>query len=137
MKNEFRLELRRFDYGDKQTLGNLYVLKQETIIYSCKTLELAWKGNDKQVSCIPVGLYSVKKRYSTKYKDHFHILEVPNRSYILIHQGNYYSDTLGCILVGKTHTDINGDGERDVTSSRNTLNELNDILPNSFKINIE
>ena len=78
-----------------------------------------------------------KKRYSTKYKNHFHVLDVPNRSYILIHHGNYHKHTLGCILVGKTLTDINGDGYRDVTSSVATMNALNKVLPETFKLTIK
>lgn len=130
------VKIKRFEWTLKQTLGELMIKKQGIVVYACKTLELAWNGNEKQKSCIPPGRYDVKKRYSTKYKDHFHVLDVPNRSYILIHQGNYYADTLGCILVGKEHSDIDGDGERDVTSSRNTMNELNNILPDSFKLKI-
>lgn len=31
-----------------------------------------------------------------------HVVDVPDRTDILIHPGNFPSDTLGCILVGQT-----------------------------------
>jgi hypothetical protein len=127
----------RLNEGDKQTESLLTVLNEkEETIFNCYTLELPYNDNKKQVSCIPKGEYNVEKRQSTKYKNHFHVLDVPNRSYILIHQGNYNWHTKGCILVGKTLTDINGDGLRDVTSSVATMNKLNKILPNYFKLEI-
>ena len=64
-------------------------------------------------------------------------MDVPNRSYILIHSGNYNKHTLGCILVGATLSDINGDGYRDTTNSKETLNKLNEILPDYFKLTIK
>jgi len=127
----------RLNEGDKQTESLFTILNEkEETIFNCYTLELPWNDNKKQISCIPKGEYNVEKRQSTKYKNHFHVLDVPNRSYILIHQGNYNWHTKGCILVGKTLTDINGDGLRDVTSSVVTMNKLNDILPNYFKLQI-
>ena len=123
--------------GDKQTESLLTILNdKDEKIFNCYTLELPWNDNKKSISCIPKGEYNVEKRQSTKYKNHFHVLDVPNRSYILIHQGNYNWHTKGCILVGKTLTDINGDGLRDVTSSVSTMNKLNEILPNYFKLQI-
>ena len=127
----------RLNESDKQTESLLTILNEkEETIFNCYTLELPWNDNKKQISCIPKGKYNVEKRQSTKYKNHFHVLDVPNRSYILIHQGNYNWHTKGCILVGKTLTDINGDGLRDVTSSVATMNKLNKILPNYFKLEI-
>jgi len=138
-----RIEIKRITEGDKQTEGVLTVYQNcgegqegEEKVFQCYTLELPWKNNEKRVSCIPKNTYNVEKRYSTKYKNHFHVLDVPNRSYILIHNGNYNYHTLGCILVGKTLTDINGDGLRDVTSSKSTMNYLNKILPPYFKLTI-
>jgi len=126
----------RLTEGEKQTEGLLTVYSNEEKIFYCYTLELPWLDNQKRISCIPKGTYNVEKRYSTKYKHHFHVLDVPNRSYILIHQGNYNWHTKGCILVGKTLTDINADGLRDTTSSVATMNKLNEILPNTFKLEI-
>jgi len=126
------IALKRTQHQDKQVLGEM-VVNGRTI----KTLELAWKGNQQKVSCIPTGTYSVVKRNSAKYGDHFHVLDVPNRSFILIHHGNYHTDILGCILVGFSHADINKDGYLDVTNSRAAMKYLNDNLPNEFSLRIE
>lgn len=129
--------IRRFSHESKQTLGNLFLFDDDRLLLECKTLELPWFNNATQKSCIPVGEYKVVPRTSAKFKKHFHVLDVPNRSYILIHAGNYYWDILGCILVGDSHIDINKDGFRDVTNSKITLNKLLVLSPNGFNLTIE
>lgn len=128
--------LYRLSSGDIQTIGKMILKDNSGEIFSCKTLELPWRNNSINISCIPPGTYEVIKRYSEKYRNHFHVLNVPGRSMILIHSGNYYTDTRGCILVGKDLTDINADGFRDVTSSRLTLAKLNQLLPERFELTI-
>lgn len=134
MKKAF---IKRLSHGEKQTLGELFIRDGDDEVFTCKTLELPWLDNKVQVSCIPAGSYKVKKRNSAKYGDHFHIEDVPGRTFILIHHGNYYTDILGCVLVGTSHTDINNDGLRDVTASRTTMAKLNQIMPDEFEIEIE
>lgn len=107
-----------------QTLGNLIVFDGEKIVFKCKTLELAWHDNAKGASCIPNGVYQVIKRYSEKHKDHYQISNVPDRDFILIHKGNFNYEIRGCVLVGLEHTDINGDGRKDVTASRIVMEQM-------------
>ena len=127
----------RKEKSDKQVLGELIIYDANGLeVFTCKTLELPDKDNEKYVSCIPEGKYTVVPRKSKKYKEHFHVTNVPNRSYILIHFGNYYTDILGCILVGTAHTDINGDGYRDVTSSSATMKKLVKAAPDGFILDI-
>ncbi len=121
----------------KQSLGNLTIQSNGNEVFTCHTLELGWKENQQNISCIPEGTYKVKKRSSEKYKDHFHILNVPNRSMILIHVGNYYTNTHGCILPGEKLIDLNHDGLKDVTSSKSTIAQMNKVLPAEFEITIE
>lgn len=128
--------LNRTGSSEVQTLGEMILKDGEREIFNCKTLELPWRDNNINISCIPAGKYEVVKRFSEKYKKHFHLLNVPGRSMILIHSGNYYTDTKGCILVGETLTDINADGYRDVTSSRITMAKLTQLLPERFEITI-
>lgn len=127
-----RIKLKRYSDNGVQTLGHLTAPNGK--IYH--TLELPWKNNEKKISCIPKGNYKVKKRTSAKYGEHFHVLNVPNRDFILIHHGNYYTDILGCILPGKGLVDINNDGQLDVTSSRQAIKELLNLLPNEFELEI-
>jgi hypothetical protein len=133
----FFAKLVRTSSSAVQTLGDLFIYNNGQEIYKCKTLELPWKNNEQQQSCIPAGRYKVVKRHSDKYKDHFHLTNVPGRSMILIHSGNYFTHTLGCILVGTAHTDINADGHLDVVSSGPTMQKLNQILPAEFEILVE
>ena len=125
-----RITLKRLSDDSVQTLGILTNVTGK--VY--QTLELAWKKNAKQISCIPKGIYKVRKRTSAKYGEHFHILNVPNRDFVLIHHGNYHTDILGCILVGKGLADINKDGRLDVTGSRQAMKEILTVMPNEFEL---
>lgn len=133
----FEARLQRTSSTATQTLGELTIYKLGDAIFSCKTLELPWKNNARKESCIPTGSYSVVKRHSPRYKDHFHLSDVPGRSFILIHVGNYYTQTEGCILVGAAHSDIDADGHLDVIQSGPTMRKLNELLPDAFPITVE
>lgn len=122
--------LNRFKSEKTQTLGEL-IYNSKVI---AKTMELPDLGNKNRISCIPLGSYKVVRRYSLKHGNHFHVLNVPKRSYILMHHANYYRDLLGCIGVGQTHTDIDGDGYLDITSSKKTMRELLNLLPIEFEL---
>nr|WP_188050025.1 DUF5675 family protein [Flavobacterium sp. GP15] len=64
----------------------------------CYTIELPYKDNIPQVSCIPEGEYFIVKRYSKRFGWHFEILQVPQRSLILFHPANHaLSELRGCI----------------------------------------
>lgn len=135
------------EYYPKQTHGTLTVYDEETgnEVFKCRTLELLWKDNQRNVSCIPEGFYDVVARQSPKYGNHLHVTEVPNRSLILLHFGNYagsmnpktgHSDIRGCILVGEKFIDLDGDGLADITNSKKTMNRLMEIAPDGFVLNI-
>lgn len=116
--------LERMEADDVQTLGKLTIKDNGKTLFFCLTLELADRNNQQGISRIPNGRYRVVKRVSPKYGEHFILDGVQNRSYILIHNGNYYSQTRGCILVGNDFKDINGDGHKDVLNSKETLRKL-------------
>ena len=95
------LLLIRDSFTDKSVIGKLYLNSE----FYGHTLELAWKDNQKRISCIPKGVYEVEKRHTekSKYKyEHLHILDVPDRELILMHIGNYPKNSKGCILLGNT-----------------------------------
>lgn len=138
-------QLIRFSSDDKQTKGELTVTEDGEVTYSCKTLELPWRDNERMISCIPDGFYVVKRHISPTFGECFHVTNVPNRSHILFHAGNYAGsvnprtgvpDTKGCILPGKAFADIDGDGLCDVTSSGPTMRELLRVLPDEFELEI-
>lgn len=128
--------LTRLTHEAKQTLGELNFFQDVNMMFSCKILELPDRANQNSISRISAGKYSCVLRWSEKYKWHYHILDVPGRSYILIHFGNYYTNTRGCLIAGAGFHDINKDGFRDVTSSKKTMKRMIDIVPDKFELTI-
>lgn len=124
-----RAILPRLRSDDKETLGTLLVYNDLKKVFECKSLELPWLGNQLFISCIPKGKYWINHRHSLKHSDHLVIEDVVYRTSILIHVVNYVKDLEGCIGVGKTFTDLDGDGLLDITSSRDTLDSLIAIVP--------
>jgi len=88
------------------------------------TLELPWLDNEKNVSCIPRGIYRAYIRNSPANGYVLELLDVTNRTHIQIHAGNFTHQIKGCILVGDSIKDINKDGVPDVTNSKNSLAKL-------------
>ena len=96
----------------------------------CYSLELPWRDNARNISCIPVGEYRCHKSYSSKHGHVVRLVDVPNRSDILIHAGNQPSDTQGCILPG---LDISYGV---VLNSKVALRRLLLHVPTSFTITV-
>ena len=98
------VNLCRMKRSDQGTRGMIFAGS-----FNCHTIELPWRNNTRSISCIPAGEYKVELRQSPKYGQIYHVKEVPNRSYILIHAGNFAGDTKmgyrtnvnGCILLGQ------------------------------------
>jgi Family of unknown function (DUF5675) len=98
------LELLR-SYFDNGTNGKL----MHDGLALCSTIELPWKKNANRVSCIPEGRYEIIKRYSSKFKWHLQVCEVPERDCILIHPANdAIKELKGCIAPVST---ITGEGK--------------------------
>jgi len=130
-----KLFLERFQHTPVQTLGTLEVRDiSGNVYFSGVSIELPWKSNRQNVSCIPIGVYKLKKRYSEKHKNHFHVLDVLDREMILIHTANYARELQGCIAPGSRHADIDMDGWLDVINSRISLNKLLAELPNETEL---
>lgn len=101
---------------------NGVLLFQETEL--CKTIELPWRDNLQQVSCIPEGKYKLTKRYSSRFKWHFEVKDVRSRKYILFHCANDAEKELqGCIAPVLRHT-----GEGKGIHSRMALDRMKNIL---------
>lgn len=74
------------------------------------TGERPWRENKKSVSCIPSGVYLCKRYKSAKYPDTFEVMNVPDRTYVLFHKGNFpMKDSEGCILIAEKFEEVNGD----------------------------
>ena len=119
------------DWGDdKQTLGVCYVRdEQGCIVFKSECIERGWKDNQRRVSCIPAGEYPVRLEHSNRFgKELYEIYDVPGRSECKFHAANYARQLNGCIALGKDRRDIDGDGYKDVTSSRVTMAEFHTAL---------
>lgn len=85
------------------------VLKAEGEAPFAVTLELPWRENAHDVSCIPAGDYVCKRVISPKFGETFEITGVDGRENILFHKGNTATDTHGCVLIGESFATL-GDG---------------------------
>jgi hypothetical protein len=130
------LIVRTFDH-EKQSIGQMLIIENNRVLNTFCTLEKPDLDNKQNVSCIPDGVYMVRKRKSPRFGWCFIVEKVPNRSYILIHRGNYYSDIRGCILAGTSFRDINKDGIIDVLNTTNTVKKLLKIMPDRFELTIK
>ncbi len=93
------IQLVRYKSTQKLMLGTFY-MGQEVL----RSLEPPWRNNKKNLSCIPEGLYKCKRaihynRNGSTYPA-WEITEVPERTNVHIHKGNYPGDTTGCVLLG-------------------------------------
>jgi hypothetical protein len=68
----------------------------------CWSLELPWRDNRVNISCIPEGHYRCEKYMSEKHgKLKWGVRNVPNRSGVILGEiGNTYRDLEGCISFG-------------------------------------
>lgn len=115
------IELERAYLPDNSaTFGRLVVNDQAFC-----TLEPPWRGNEQKRSCIPEGVYPLQLRESPivrrtsagAYFEGWEVADVPERSFIMFHVGNWARDTEGCILVGENFSWSAGNGPM-VTNSR-------------------
>jgi hypothetical protein len=122
------VKLKRDSYTENKK-GIFGVLNNNTEVL-CNTLELAWLNNKQSVSCIPLGQYHVTVKYSDRLGRVFHILDVPDRTDILVHRGNTSEDTYGCILPGRS---------RDYSALRQSALAMGDLLqklPDHFTLEV-
>lgn len=133
-----KLIITRYQSDAKQTIGTAELCKNDgAVVAKWHSLELPNLGNQRRISRIPEGTYKARKHTSPKFGRSLWLQDVPNRTEILIHKGNYHSDILGCILLGKQLSDINKDGFMDVTQSGVAVKELMDLLKDMDSILVE
>lgn len=108
--------------------GTFGALKFRGELYCC-TLERPWLDNRPNVSCIPVGQYKLKLTDTALHGRCYEVMDVPGRSAILIHKGNFVTDTEGCILLGARWTWLGH--RRGVAESSVTYNKFMQSLNKS------
>jgi len=123
------VRIRRFAETDEGTIGELTV---DGTDFKAYTLEPAGassvvEGSDKRILA---GTYEVERYNSAKYKSVYEVQNVPGRTKILFHVGNFPEDTLGCFLVGQTH------GTNAVYSSAKAFSQFRDTLSSYHHLNV-
>ncbi len=111
--------------GDQGTFG--VFLSGE---FTCYTVELPWRENARNFSCIEKGRYRVEPHRSPRFGKCYWVKNVSGRSEILIHTGNVAGDrrrghlthSNGCILPGKRLGSIKG--QRAVLNSRSAVSRM-------------
>jgi hypothetical protein len=127
--------------GTDRTLGEWWLGG----IKLCDTLELPWLDNAADVSCIPEGEYELVKGTHASYKgplgkllkyDCYTVANVPNRTDIDVHIGNFPKDTKGCILVG-VHDPVKGAVLQDSKATFNGLMERLNTITEPIQLKVE
>lgn len=99
--------------------------------FTACTLERPWLNNRQDVSCIPEGVYLVKR---DKYGRHqwYAVQDVEGRSFIELHIANKVEDLQGCIGLGLGFTD-----QYNLLSSKRALESLLECVgDNDFLLHI-
>ncbi len=121
--------LQRKTERDGGTFGIIYNEAMERLAVS---LELPWKDNQHQISCIPVGEYDLEPITHWRLGNVLRVLNVPDRDGILIHSANLPKELLGCIAPGQFYGQIAG--ENGIIDSRKALESLLILKPEKIKI---
>lgn len=107
------------------------------------SIELPWNENKQNISCIPIGDYTVTIRISSRYGRVYWITNVEGRSWILFHSGNwagstedgYRTHTKGCVLLGGKRGTLLGQAA--VLLSRKAVREFMEVMKGeSFKLKV-
>ena len=115
---------------DEGTFGVLAFGKQVV-----NTVELPWRDNVRQISCIPPGTYECAIVQSPRFGRVYEVKNVPGRSHVLIHPANFAGDAelgwttelQGCIALGERRGRIknpSGKMQRAVLVSRPAVTKL-------------
>lgn len=92
----FIIEIKRVSHNTSSLTGELFVNGS----FLSHTLELPWNNNRSFISSIPSGTYDALLRYDKNDKWRLQLTNVPDRSGVQIHIGNWPSQIEGCVLVG-------------------------------------
>ncbi len=129
-KNELAIYIKRMNDTGKQTVGVLVIFDHNmNPLFSCLTLERAWKNNEPNVSCIPLGEFHCVLEYSPAFdKLLWEIYGVDGRTECKFHKANYWNQLNGCIGLGKQLLHIGSDNELDLTRSSDTMDLFHETL---------
>lgn len=111
-----KIEVIRHYFSENYTIGKLYIDGG----YFCDTLEPSTTATEHPA--VKTGIYSLSIVWSPKFGQYMPRIEVPKRSGILFHVGNYPHETKGCVLLGMNTV------KGSVTASKVTFNSFFDEI---------
>lgn len=132
------MKLIRTETSDEGTFGIL--VYDHRVVF---TGELPWRDNKRGESCIPAGVYQVQMHTSPRFGRCYEIKDVPGRTDILLHNGNWCGDDTmgfranvdGCVLLGLRRGPL--DGQRAVLNSKRARHKFeNDMNGKDFELEI-
>ena len=117
-------------YHPTGTNGQLFVGSR----LICPTIELAWRQNQRNVSCIPEGRYMLSLRWTSRWGWHFLIPHVPERDGILIHPANdALKELRGCIAPVTTCTGP-GTGHGSRKALQRLMDEIRPVMQSGMPV---
>jgi len=116
------IELQRL-YRDGWTDGEMLI----NGILVCRSIELRWANNERNISCVPEGVYPVAIIQHPKFSECLQIDKVKGRSGILMHVANDARKELRGCIAPVFSLSGNGKGQH----SRLALNYIIENLRNS------
>lgn len=119
------IHIKRTAYTKRGTPGKLDV----DGTHICYTLELPWKNNQRNISCIPEGRYRIAWKKSPSKGWRLHIFNVPDRDLCMFHIGNWIRNILGCILPGLEFKLYDKNGDMMASQSRLAVTALEKLVP--------
>lgn len=132
--------LLRLNPSDEGTFGRIILANGDI---GPQTLELPWRDNERNISCIPLGRYLCHWYKSATWGWVYSIESVPQRGQIRIHWGNYAgditkgwkTDSAGCILLGERQGELRG--QKVILNSRTTtIDFFRQMRRDDFILNI-
>lgn len=118
--------LQRTESSDEGTFGRLGRFY---------TVERPWKNNAKGISCIPAGIYKVRRTWSPRFKRRmFLVLDTSPREGIRIHAANLPTQLEGCIGLGLRQGWI--DGKKAVLVSLPAIRQFEAEMPDEFELEV-
>lgn len=92
-----KVTLTRYETGPEGTYSKVVTDNG----FQCYGMELPWKDNKADESCIPAGAYECAVGESPKFGKVYGLKAVPGRVDILFHPANWIRQLLGCIALGR------------------------------------
>ncbi len=128
------IRIRRIKQYGETTIGKLTIdgVNKHWFVLEPGGPDSRIEGSDKRIEA---GTYSILPYSSAKYNSVYELQNVPGRTKILIHAGNYHDNTEGCLMPGLLWGVMN-DKQYYVASSRAAVKGIFSIINNAGSIKV-